>query len=214
MNNTFDKDKVAVHRELMVRISNTDSVQDVRKELEALPEGVRDSMYEMLTLADSDWDSLLNTLRESDSDLAEVAQTARETLKSVIEEAKKEENSHEPFRFSSRIQDVSAAPYLGIVNGVSYVRLIFKTGSETVYSDQDLEDTLQIGTAILHMVEKTMLSMAQTLRIPPEHMILGNNFETHLASAEKCTKALRSLYDQHRRTEGQAEEPDSPPKDN
>ena len=191
-------EKFSVHRELLTRISNADSDRDVRRELSELPTEGQRFISELATLDESDWESLLRTLREDDLELSVIVESAGEVIKSFVEAAE----SDVPFRFSSRIQTVTAAPYLGIADRVPYIRLIFKTsGGETIYSDQDLEDTLGLGTAVLQSVAETAQAMIQTLGIQPERIVWGEEFEARLARAEEYTKTLRSLYEQHRRRE-------------
>ena len=187
-----------VHRETLTRISNSDPDGDVRRELSKLPEDGQRFIYELTTLAESDWNGLLHTLREHDPELSVIVKSAREVIKSFVEEAE----SDVPFRFSSRIQSISAAPFLGIEDRALLIRLIFKTADrETIYSDQDLEDTLGIGTAVLQSVAESARSMIHTLGIQPDRIVWGDEFEARLARAEEYTRMLRSLYDQDRRQE-------------
>ena len=193
-------EKFSAHRELLTRISDADSAVDVRRELSELSKEDQRFIFERMMLASSDWEGLLNTLSEEDSELSVIVQSAREAVNSVVEGIE----SDEPFRFSSQIQAVAASPYLGLGNGVPYIRLIFKTaGGETIHSDQDLEDTLGIGTAVLQSVAESAQSMIQTLGIPPDRIAWGDEFEARLALAEEFTRTLRSLYDQHIRREGE-----------
>ena len=188
----------SVHRELLTRISNASSDRDVRRELSELPQEGQRFIDELRTLDESDWASLLRTLRENDSELSVIVRSAREMIKSVVEEPE----SDELFRLSSGIQAVFASSYLGIGNRVPYVRLIFKTAdNETVYSDQDLEDALGIGTAVLQMVAESARSMVENLGIQPDRIVWGDEFEARLARAEEYTSTLRNLYNQHRRQE-------------
>ena len=190
-------EEFSVHRELLARISTVNSVQDVRKELSEMPDTDKRFIDKIVNFEESHWENFLNTLNESDSELSVVARSAREALKSAVEAAE----SHEPFRLSSGIKGISASPYLGIGNGVPYIRLKFETADETIYSDQDLEDTLGIGTAVLEVVAESAHSMIQTLKIPPESISWGEEFEARLARAEVHVMTLRSLYSRHRQQE-------------
>ena len=191
-------EEFSVHRGLLTRISNADSDRDVRRELSESPEEGQRFIHELTTFDESDWEGLLRTLREDDLELSVIVKSAKEVIKSFVEAAE----SDVPFRFSSRIQTVAAAPYLGIRDRVPYIRLIFKTSErETIYSDQDLEDTLGLGTAVLQSVAETAQAMIQTLGIEPERIVWGDEFEARLARAEEYTRMLRSLHDQHRRQE-------------
>ena len=190
-------EEFSVHRELLTRMSTVNSVQDVRKELSEMQDTDRRFIGKILDLSESRWENLLNTLNESDSELSVVAQSARKALKSALEVVE----SGVPFRFSSRITGISASPYLGIEDGVPYIRLTFGTANEKIYSDQDLEDTLWIGTAVLETVAESAQSMIQTLQIPPENISWGEEFEARLARAEVHVRTLRSLYSRHHQQE-------------
>ena len=191
-------EEFSARRELLTRISNAASPLDVRRELRELSKEEQRFIFERMMLDPSDWEDLLNTLSEGDSELSEIVQSAGEAVKSAVEEIE----SDEPFRFSSNIQAVNASPYLGLGNGVPYIRLIFRTSDgETIYSDQDLEDTLGIGTAVLQSVTESVQSIIRTLEIPPDRIVWGDEFEARLARAEEFTRTLRSLYDQHIRQE-------------
>ena len=176
-------EEFSVHRELLTRISNVDSDRDVRRELSESPEETQRFIHELTTLDESDWEDLLRALREDDLELSEIAKSAREVIKSFVDAAE----SDVPFRFSSRIQTVAAAPFLGIVDCVPYIRIIFKTSEgETSYSDQDLEDTLGIGTAVLQSVAETSQAMIQTLGIQPDRIVWGT-------SLKRVSRARRSI---------------------
>ena len=191
---TFEEE-LRRNREVLTRISASNSIQ-----LEELSEEDKRFIAKLMRVDEPEWGDLLNALRETDSELSAIAQLARETVKFAFEEAE----SDEPFRFSSRIQSVSASPYLGIENGVPFIRLIFKTANEkSIYSDQDLEDALGIGVAVVQSIARTAQSMVEKLGIPPERIEWGDEFGTRLALAEKYTKTLRRLYGQHRRLEGE-----------
>ena len=191
-------DEFSVHRELLARISSADSDRDVRRELIESPEDSQRIIQKLTTLDESDWKGLFRTLAGNDLELSQIVKSAREVLKSFVEPTE----SDIPFSFSSRIQSVAAAPFLGIGDRVPYIRLIFKTSEgETTYSDQDLEDTLGLGTAVLQSVADTTQAMIQTLGIQPDRIVWGEEFESRLARAEEYTRLLRSLYDQHRRQE-------------
>lgn len=191
-------EEFSVHRELLTRISNADSDRDVRRELSESPEESRRFIHELGTLDESEWEDSLRTLQEDDLELSVIVESAREAIKSFVEAAE----SDVPFRFSSRIQTVAAAPFLGIGDRVPYIRLIFRTSEgETIYSDQDLEDTLGVGMAVLQSAAETAQAMIQALGIQPDRIVWGDEFEARLALAEEYTRLLRSLYDQRRRQE-------------
>ena len=194
------------HREVLDRISDAGDVADVRSELENLSLEEFHLLRKLDQIDETDWEFLLGALRETEPNLAIVAQSSRKAAKSAFSDIR----SDEPFQYSSRILSVSFSPYLDIAGGNQVIRLIFKTAEEPIISDQDLEDSLGIGAAILDAVARSVGMTVEEVGIPPERIEWGDEFENRLALAERAVSTLRRLYDKRSAVKG---EPISSPGD-
>ena len=74
------------------------------------------------------------------------------------------------------------------------IRLSFKAGDKLLDSNQDLEDTLWIGAAVVEVVSESMLAMEGTLRLDVQRNCIGMDFEENLKKAEDAVREVRRLY--------------------
>ena len=194
------------HREVLGRISDAGDVADVRSELENLSLEEFHLLRKLDEIGGADWKFLLGVLRETEPNLAIIAESSRKAAISAFNDIR----SGEPFQYSSRILSVSFSPYLDIAAGNQVIRLIFKTSEESIISDQDLEDSLGIGVAILDAVARSVGMAVEDVGVPPERIEWGDEFKNRLALAERAVSTLRRLYDKRSPVKG---EPISSPGD-
>ena len=76
------------------------------------------------------------------------------------------------------------------------INLSFKTrtGSKSLDSTQDLEDTLWIGTSVIEAVSETMQSMKDALGTSVQRNCIGGEFEKYLMRAESAVQLIRERY--------------------
>ena len=65
---------------------------------------------------------------------------------------------------------------------------------KSVSSDQDLEDSLWSGASVLRAAAESVHAMVEELGMPPNRIVWGKDFESHVAFAEESTATLRRLY--------------------
>ena len=192
----IDLEELRRRREVIDRVAGTSGVAEARSVLGRLAGEDAHLISGLSGMDGSDWEKLLETLRHADSELATGVGSAREVVRAVL----KEIQSEGPFEFSSRIRAVSYSPYLDLATGGQVIRLIFKTvDGESIVSDQDLEDSLWIGAAVLDSIVESVDMMIENTGIPPERIAWGDDFGSRLALAEAATKKLRRLYNEGNR---------------
>ena len=188
---TIDVEVLEQNRELFVRIALLDDARMLRRELQLLPNEDKALIEELDGIDTGDWRKLITQLKTVDREFAvivEAAQRARLKLLSGEPES-------DPFDFSSVITGVSASPYLGLGSGATYMRLTLTTADNRSFvSDQDLEDTVAVGAAILQAAASSVEAMTSKFGIAPEKILWGNNFGRRLAEAEESIRKLRQYY--------------------
>lgn len=191
----IELEEIRRSRDILERVGSAGGGAETRRELETLSKEQESVLHELMDLHESDWRSLRGKLEEFDPELSAIVQSARSGIRSMVEE----EEQDEPFRVSSRIQSMEAFPYLSLQYGVSFIRVTFKSADgKSFSSDQDLEDSLWVGMAVLQSVADSARKMVEELGIPPERVVWGDEFEGRLALAEESVRTLRRLYGGHR----------------
>lgn len=74
------------------------------------------------------------------------------------------------------------------------IRLNLKAGEKSLESNQDLEDTLWIGAAVVEVVSDAMRTMEQALQIGAQQSCVGMEFETNLKKVEDALQEVRRIY--------------------
>ena len=189
----IDLEELRRRRDVIDRVAGASDVAEARSVLGKLADEDAHLISRLAEMDGSDWEELLGTLKHADSELAADVGSTREAVRAVL----KDIQSEGPFKFSSRIRSVSYSPYLDLTTFGQVNRLIFKTvGGESIVSDQDLEDSLWIGAAVLDSIAKSVDMMVENAGIPPERIPWGDDFGSRLALAEAATKKLRRLYNE------------------
>ena len=188
------------HRQLLTRIAEASSSEDLQDQLHSLSEEQRNIVENLLNSDEMAWREFLSELKSADTEFASTAETARTLLLSSMSSSVSQES---PFASSSRIQQVFFAPYLGLASQNAIIRLYLKTfDNKTLVSDQDLEDTLGVGAVIVESVADTVNSMIGRLGVSPDVVSWGSEFESRLLRAEQAVQALRKHYEQRQTPSG------------
>lgn len=182
------------HRQLLTRIAEAGSSEDMLSEFQSSSDEERNIVETLLNSDETAWSELLDELKAANTEFASIAETVRASLLSFIPSQVSQEG---PFAFSSRIQQVFFAPYLGLASRGAIIRLYLKTfDDKTLVSDQDLEDTLGVGAVIVESVADTVNSMIDRLGVSPDLVSWGSEFEKRLLRAEQAVQTLRKHYAQ------------------
>lgn len=138
---------------------------------------------EMTALDDAAWNSLLAGLENND---------LRDQLSFLRQEVAESKEAF-PGAFS-QIQQVGHAASFDVSLQSLTVSLHFKAGERSLVSNQDLEDTLWIGAAVLEAVSKAMQGMEDTLGIEARRACIGTDFESNLKRMEDAVTEIRRLH--------------------
>lgn len=75
------------------------------------------------------------------------------------------------------------------------IRLLFETsGDQSLGSNQDLEDTLWIGGAVVTVVSEVMQAVEGTLGPQAQRGCIGDHFEDNLKRAEDAVAKIRRIF--------------------
>lgn len=177
-------------REAFERVVSAGGGEEALREFRNLSREQESIVRELMDLDESDWRRLLGTLGETDPERSDSSRSAKDGIESI-----QSDQANQPFRLSSQIQNVGVFPYLSLESGVPLLRFIFKTADgKTLLSDQDLEDSLWIGVAVLQSVERSVRAMIEDCGIAPDRIVWGHQFGARLELAEESTTLLRGLY--------------------
>ena len=186
---------------------NIDSLQSIREGLARVTEaGDFDEALDRLNeiggqgshviedlrkLSQSDWDELRSALEQRDRELARLVTSVRGTLEQVTIQ---QSQPNVPFSFSSRIVQVSCAPFMHLESGRPIIRILFETADEkTFFSDQDFEDTLAIGLGILRSVAETGRMMSKRFEASFHNIALGDALDERLEMIQSETREIQRL---------------------
>ena len=140
---------------------------------------------ELTSLDDAAWDSLLASL-DDDVELHEQLGSIRRSLDDL--------KSGVPMDALPRIQAVGHMTSFDISRRSLAIRLSFKAGDKLLDSNQNLEDTLWIGAAVVEVVSESMLAMEGTLRLDAQRNCIEVKFEENLKKAEDAVREVRRIY--------------------
>ena len=191
----MNRDDILRIERALAAIGDAETAEDTLRALSELPEPVYRVISILRQSDDPDVPRAIRETGEPEANLADIDAAVRNTLASVIVASEhKDSEADFPFRFFSRVTGLESSPFLALKNATPVIRLVFKTAEkDTFVSDQDLEDSLWIGVAILEAVANTVKSI-EGLMIPSEKIEFGNDFEDHLDRAERALKAARSVH--------------------
>ncbi len=141
---------------------------------------------ELWALDDAEWDALLASLEDSELRdlLGSVRQRASEVKRLLSADAVPQIRQilhRKSFYFSQQ----SLMILLRFNNG---------KGQSLLDSNQDLEDTLWIGAAVLQVVSDAMQDMDSTLNSEAQRRCIGTLFEQNLKRAEDAMGEIRRIF--------------------
>ena len=139
---------------------------------------------ELVSLDDAAWDSLLASL--DDVELREQLGSIRRSLGDLKNKL--------PMDPLSQIRTVGHMTSFDFSRRSLAIHLSFKAGDKSLASNQDLEDTLWIGAAVVEVVSEAMLAMEGTLRLDAQRSCIGAAFEKNLKKAEDAVREARRIY--------------------
>ena len=165
-------------------------ISDVVKAIESkdktkVSEEVHRLLDELTSLDDAAWDSLLASL-DDDVELHEQLGSIRRNLGGM--------KNRLPMDALSQIRTVGHMTSFDFSRRSLAIHLSFKAGDKSLASNQDLEDTLWIGAAVVQVVSEAMLTMEGTLRLDAQRKCIGNVFEENLKKAEDAVREVRRIY--------------------
>lgn len=94
----------------------------------------------------------------------------------------------------TQIRSVRHATSFDLARQSLKILLNMKAGENSLESNQDLEDTLWIGAAVVEVVSDSMLAMERTLHLEAQRNCVGTVFEENLMKAEKALREVRRIY--------------------
>ena len=155
-------------------------------------------LAELTALDDAAWDPLLASLEDSE------LRDQLDSLRLRVAEAKEPlpADAFSPIREVSHMAsfDVSNAS-IDVSQRLLTIRLRFRAGDQSLYSSQDLEDTLWIGTSVVTVVSEVMQAMEGTLGPEARRGCIGAHFEDNLKRAEDAVAEIRRIFTAVRRAD-------------
>lgn len=139
---------------------------------------------ELVSLDDAAWDSLLASL--DDRELREQLESIRRSLGDLKNKL--------PMDPLSQIRAVGHMTSFDFSRRSLAIHLSFKAGDKSLASNQDLEDTLWIGAAVVQIVSEAMLEMEGAIRLDAQRNCIGMAFEENLKKAEDAVREVRRIY--------------------
>ena len=137
-------------------------------------------LSELMSLDDAAWEPLLASMEDGElRDQLGLLRRRKEDL---------------PANVFSHIRQVGHAASFDVSRGLLMIRLHFETwGDQSLDSNQDLEDTLWTGAAVMTVVSEVMQAMEGTLGPEAQRGCIGAHFEDNLKRAEETVAEIRRL---------------------
>ncbi len=192
-----DMQIVAPHRKVLENaLGKGRDVKESTNELRKLPQEIIVKLNHLVSLGEDDWKDWLASAAKTDAQTASTIDRFRTYYLEVLVGSAKSEIG--VFDFQNRVKQVDASPCLLLVSKTIIIRLLFKGGSAEktlLSSDQDLEDTLKLGSTIIKSVDQTLQEAVEAgVTLTPE--MLGEQFGKFLDETEKCLKQVKQVYRQ------------------
>ena len=154
-------------------------------------EEVHRLLDELTSLEDDAWDSLLASL---DGDMELHKQLGLIRRMGSVRRSLDDLKNRLPMDALSQIRTVGHMTSFDISRRSLEIHLSFEAGDKSLDSNQDLEDTLWIGAAVVEVVSESMLAMEGPLRLDAQRNCIGASFEENLKMAEDAVREVRRIY--------------------
>ena len=145
-------------------------------------------LRELMALDDAAWESLLASMEDGElRDQLGLLRRRKEAL---------------PSGTFSQIRQVGHAASFDVSRRSLTIRLHFETWEDqSLDSNQDLEDTLWIGAAVVTVVSEVMQAVEGTLGPQAQRGCIGDHFEDNLKRAEDAVAEIRRIFTAVRRSD-------------
>ena len=148
-------------------------------------------LAELTALDDAAWDPLLASLEDSE------LRDQLDFLRRRVAEAKEPLPAGAP----SHIREVGHTASFDVSRRLLTIGLRFGAGDQSLYSSQDLEDTVWIGATVVTVVSEVMQAMEGTLGPEARRGCIGAYFEDNLKRAEDAVAEIRRIFTAVRRAD-------------